>query len=69
VVTSVVGAFYYLRVVKVMYFDEPAPEFLPSVDKGMGALLAASSVAILLFFLGSGVLVSGAGTAAAALFH
>ena len=27
VVTSVVGAFYYLRIVKVMYFDEPAAAF------------------------------------------
>jgi NADH-quinone oxidoreductase subunit N len=26
VLFSLVGAFYYLRVVKVMYFDEPAPE-------------------------------------------
>jgi NADH-quinone oxidoreductase subunit N len=24
VIASVIGAFYYLRVVKVMYFDEPA---------------------------------------------
>jgi NADH-quinone oxidoreductase subunit N len=24
VLASVVGAFYYLRIVKVMYFDEPA---------------------------------------------
>ena len=28
VLASLVGAFYYLRVVKVMYFDEPAPEAL-----------------------------------------
>lgn len=27
VLTSVVSAFYYLRVVKIMYFDEPADEF------------------------------------------
>jgi NADH-quinone oxidoreductase subunit N len=26
VIFSVIGSFYYLRVVKVMYFDEPAPE-------------------------------------------
>ena len=29
VVTSVVGAYYYLRIVKVMYFDEPAAAFEP----------------------------------------
>ena len=30
VLTSVVGAFYYLRVVKIMYFDEPAEAFVPA---------------------------------------
>jgi NADH-quinone oxidoreductase subunit N len=29
VVTSVVGAYYYLLIVKVMYFDEPAKGFEP----------------------------------------
>jgi NADH-quinone oxidoreductase subunit N len=27
VVTSVIGAFYYLRIVKIMYFDDPAEKF------------------------------------------
>ena len=27
VLASVVGAYYYLRIVKIMYFDEPAPAF------------------------------------------
>jgi NADH-quinone oxidoreductase subunit N len=30
VLTSVVGAYYYLRIVKIMYFDEPAPRFDPA---------------------------------------
>ena len=29
VVTSVVGAYYYLRIVKVMYFDEPRERYEP----------------------------------------
>jgi len=29
VLASVVGAYYYLRIVKVMWFDEPAGEFVP----------------------------------------
>ena len=29
VVASVVGAFYYLRIVKIMYFDDPATSFEP----------------------------------------
>src|SRR5688572_2214474 len=28
VVSSVVGAYYYLRIIKVMYFDEPVAEFI-----------------------------------------
>jgi NADH-quinone oxidoreductase subunit N len=27
VLASVVGAYYYLRIVKIMFFDEPAPSF------------------------------------------
>jgi NADH-quinone oxidoreductase subunit N len=40
---SVVGAFYYLRVVKLMYFDSP-PEGLPIAEQG--ALPGAPSVAV-----------------------
>src|SRR5204863_1760747 len=29
VLASVVGAYYYLAIVKIMYFDEPAPRFEP----------------------------------------
>ena len=32
-VASVVAAYYYLRIVKIMYFDEPAPAF----DAGEGS--------------------------------
>ena len=35
VLASVIGGYYYLKVVKVMYFDEPAPAF----DKSCGCLL------------------------------
>jgi len=31
---SVVGAFYYLKVVKIMYFDAPAKEHFPLTNKG-----------------------------------
>src|SRR5690606_1659553 len=29
VITSVIGAFYYLRIIKIMWFDEPVGGFLP----------------------------------------
>ena len=38
---SVVGAFYYLRIVKLMYFDAP-PENLPATLRAPGARLALS---------------------------
>jgi NADH-quinone oxidoreductase subunit N len=49
VLTSLVGAFYYLRVVKVMYFDEPE-DTTPIVARGDNrALLSANGLAILFF--------------------
>jgi NADH-quinone oxidoreductase subunit N len=48
VLTSLVGAFYYLRIVKLMYFDEPA-EAAPIVARGDSrALLSVNGLAILL---------------------
>lgn len=50
VVASVVSAFYYLRVVKVMYFDEPAGAFDTPIGGGTGVVLTATGVVTLLFF-------------------
>jgi NADH-quinone oxidoreductase subunit N len=69
VVTSVVGAYYYLRIVKVMYFDEPAAAFEPALGTGMNVLLVATAGATLLFFLLPGPLVTSAEVAAQALFQ
>jgi NADH-quinone oxidoreductase subunit N len=68
VVASVVGAFYYLRIVKVMYFDEPAEAFDKPLAWEMRLLLAGSSVLILFFFIAPGPLLRSAEAAAAALF-
>jgi NADH-quinone oxidoreductase subunit N len=48
---SVVGAFYYLRIVKLMYFDEP-PENLPATLRPHGARLALSLNAAAVVLLG-----------------
>jgi NADH-quinone oxidoreductase subunit N len=51
VVTSLVGAFYYIRLVKVMYFDEPV-ETAPIVATGdVRALLSLNGIAVLAFGL------------------
>lgn len=49
VMLSLVGAFYYLRVVKVMYFDEPAEGSVPMRSGGFSALLALNGLAVLVF--------------------
>ncbi|HZW45932.1 MAG TPA: NADH-quinone oxidoreductase subunit NuoN, partial [Microvirga sp.] len=43
VVTSVIGAYYYLRIVKVMYFDEPAAAY-DAMPAGVKLVLALSSI-------------------------
>ncbi|MBL8908976.1 MAG: NADH-quinone oxidoreductase subunit NuoN [Rhizobiales bacterium] len=67
VVASVVGAYYYLRIVKIMYFDEPAPGFDPM--HGEVRLIAVLAGAFsLVFVLIAQPLVNLAGAAAASLF-
>ncbi|MBA2125138.1 NADH-quinone oxidoreductase subunit NuoN [Hyphomicrobium methylovorum] len=68
VVTSVVGAFYYLRIIKIMFFDEPAEAFVPRETKA-SAVMMLSAVFVLAFVLPmiGGHLVDAATAAAAAL--
>ncbi|MBD8640774.1 NADH-quinone oxidoreductase subunit NuoN [Sphingomonas sp. CFBP 13733] len=44
IAASVIGAYYYLRVVKTMYFDDPAPAFAPMDNKAEGGLIALAAV-------------------------
>jgi NADH-quinone oxidoreductase subunit N len=68
VLSSVVGAYYYLRIVKYMYFDEPSDSFDRPIGRELAVILAGSSAIILLFFIVPGPLLSSASAAAAALF-
>ncbi|MGH6647171.1 NADH-quinone oxidoreductase subunit NuoN [Aquabacterium sp.] len=47
VMLSLVGAFYYLRIVKVMYFDEPTDTAPVTASGEARALLSANAVAVL----------------------
>ena len=47
VMMSLIGAFYYLRVVKVMYFDAPAQTSEIQAPSGAGVLLALNGLAVL----------------------
>ena len=50
-VTTVVSAFYYLRIIKVIYFDKPIEPFEESNDWGLKAPLVLSSILILIYFI------------------
>jgi NADH-quinone oxidoreductase subunit N len=67
VVTSVVGAYYYLAIVKTMYFDEPARRFDPMPHE-LAAVLAVTGLFNLLFFVYPAPLVDAANAAARSLF-
>jgi NADH-quinone oxidoreductase subunit N len=67
VVMSVVGAFYYLRIIRLMYFedtDAPLDAEIPAVNK---LVLGVSMAVILLFFAGLGGVLTATDTAAIAL--
>lgn len=67
VVTSVVGAYYYLRIVKIMYFDEPL-EALEPLPAELGSMLGVSGILQLGFVVLAAPLVAAAGVAAQSLF-
>ena len=69
-IASVIGAFYYLRLVKVMWFDEPEREFVtPPASVKIISLIAVLLICPLLIIPGiSGAMLGFAETAAQALF-
>jgi NADH-quinone oxidoreductase subunit N len=67
VLTSVVGAYYYLRLVKVMYFDEPKPAF-EKADLGVRTVLLISALFVLVLSLVPAPLFDSAAAAAKSLF-
>jgi len=56
VLTSVVGAFYYLRIIKLMYFEDADAPLDEGVSRQNRLVLVASLAFIILFFLGIGQL-------------
>ncbi len=67
VVASVVGAYYYLRIVKIVYFDEPAEAF-DAMEGEVKLVAYASGAFILLFVLFAQPLAELAGAAAQSLY-
>ena len=50
-VTTVVSAFYYLRIIKIIYFDKPKKEFDKIYNWGLKFSLALSSILVLIYFI------------------
>ena len=68
VIASVVGAYYYVRIVKIIYFDEPAPAFESNMGPSLASIIAGAGFFTLFFIAGAAPLVTAAASAAASLF-
>jgi NADH-quinone oxidoreductase subunit N len=67
--TSVISCYYYLRVVKFMYFDEPQEPLDITMPHGVRAGLYISFAVVVLFFVTPGPLVNSAKMAASVLLQ
>ncbi len=69
VLSSVVGAYYYIRIVKIMYFDEPAEEFIAQKSVPMKLIAIAAAFLVVMFVVPqiSNPVLSGAESAAHSL--
>ena len=50
-VTTVISAFYYLRIIKIIYFDKPKKPFDENYEIGLKFSLVLSSLLILFYFI------------------
>jgi NADH-quinone oxidoreductase subunit N len=67
VLTSVVGAYYYLRIIKIMWFDEPVGGFLP-MSGSLRVVLGLSGAFVLFYVLFGGPVATYAEAAARSFF-
>lgn len=58
VMFSLVGAFYYLRAIKIMYFDEPVSNAAPESGTDLKLILSVNGLLVLALGLAPGVLMS-----------
>jgi NADH-quinone oxidoreductase subunit N len=67
VLASVVGAYYYVRIVKIMFFDQPRERFA-AIEPKAGLVMAVAGLGILLYVVYPAPLVEAAGAAVKSLF-
>ncbi|MDV7338842.1 NADH-quinone oxidoreductase subunit NuoN [Terasakiella sp. A23] len=68
VLSSVVGCYYYIRIIKIMYFDDAEEDLDRKVGTEISMVVAASAVVVLAFFIYPALITDGAAAAAAGLF-
>lgn len=68
VLSSVVGCFYYIRLIKIMYFDDVDEELDRSVGTEISMVVGAAAIVILGFFIYPAFITDSAALAAASLF-
>ena len=56
-ITTVVSAFYYLRIIKIIYFDKPKKPFDQIYDWGVKGPLILSSILVLVYFIYPSILI------------
>ena len=67
VLASVIGSFYYLRLIKIMWFDEPADNFVP-MDSELKVVLVFSGLFVTFYALIAGYVTQATSIAAASFF-
>ena len=67
VLASVIGAYYYVRIVKIMFFDAPRERFA-AVQPKVGLVIAVTGLLVLLYVVWPAPLVDAAGAAVRSLF-
>jgi len=68
VITSVVAAYYYIRIVKLMFFDEPAEAFDRPIGRDMTAVIGATGLFTAFFIVFPAPITESAARAASSLF-
>ncbi len=68
ILTSVVGAFYYMRIVKFMYFDESHEPLDRWIGRDIGLIMLVAGVFTMFFFVYPEPILAAASVAASSLF-